>query len=84
MAEVKGRNKFDEAVADFIRTNSDVPGEMVTGWVLAAVVKHPGLPNSDGYIVENSEGMAYHSQLGLLQSAINEKQNIILSQIIKE
>ena len=75
-------DKFDEAVSDFI--NEETEGLMVTGWILSAVVKHPSNPRMDGYIVEHSEGMPYHSQLGLLSASLDEKKNHVLSQVIKE
>lgn len=75
-------DKFDEAVSDFI--NEETEGLMVTGWILSAVVKHSSNPRMDGYIVEHSEGMPYHSQVGLLSASLDEKKNHVLSQVIKE
>ncbi len=40
--------------------------------------------NSDGYIVDNSDGLPYHSQIGLLTASLDEKRNVILSQVINE
>jgi len=77
------KSKFDEYIEEYVRDNAEGE-EIVTGWVLAVSVNHPGKVNSDGYIVDNSEGLPYHSQLGLLTAAIDEKKNIILSQIIRE
>lgn len=77
------KTKFDQHIEDYIRANAQ-GGEIVTGWVIAVSVNHPGIANSDGYIIDNSEGLPYHSQLGLLTAAVDEKKNIILSQIIKE
>lgn len=76
-------NEFDDAVQKFVREVSDEQ-EIVTGWVLCAAVKHPSIPNSDGYVVQHSKGMAYHSQIGLLQVSLDEKRNTILSQVIQE
>jgi len=52
--------------------------------MLSVSVRHPAMENSDGYIVENSDGLPYHSQLGLLTAALDEKRNTILSQTLKE
>jgi hypothetical protein len=76
-------NEFDNAVQEFVREVSDEK-EIVTGWVLCATVKHPAIPNSDGYVVRHSEGLAYHSQIGLLQASLDEKRNVILAQVIQE
>jgi hypothetical protein len=79
----KEKAKFDQAVQDYIKSAA-TDKDIVTGWVLGVVVKHPEMPNGDGYIVENSEGMPYHSQIGLITSILDEKKNTILSQIIRE
>ena len=85
MREGKQVNKktMDSAVEEYIRGNLD-GSEIVTGWMLSVSVRHPAMENSDGYIVENSEGLPYHSQLGLLTAALDEKRNTILSQTLKE
>jgi hypothetical protein len=74
---------LDEFIQKYVRSNAD-GAEIVTGWVLSISVRHPAADNSDGYIVENSDGLPYHSQVGLLTAALDEKKNIVLSQIIRE
>ena len=76
------KEELDQAVTDFIVEGRDEL--MVTGWVLSAVVKHSSNPGMDGYIVEHSDGMPYHSQLGLLAASLDEKKNHVLNQVIKE
>lgn len=76
-------NEFDDAVQKFVREVSNEQ-EIVTGWVLCATVKHPAISNSDGYVVQHTRGMPYHSQIGLLQASLDEKRNTVLSQVIKE
>ena len=77
------RDEFDQAVSEYVADGDD--GLMVVGWVLSAVVKSPSRSMSaDGYIVEHSDGMPYHSQLGLLQASLDEKKNMVLSQVIRE
>ena len=68
---------LDDAVAAWIKERGDGK-EFLTGWVLVTSVKHPGLPNSDGYTVDHSSGLPYHSQLGLLEAGIVEKKNLVL------
>lgn len=77
------KKELEEQIEKYIRANADGV-EIVTGWVLSVSAKHPRLSGSDGYIVEHSEGLPYHSQLGLLVSAIDEKKNTILSQVLRE
>lgn len=76
-------NEFDSAVQEFVRQVSD-ENEIVTGWILCATVKNHAVPNSDGYVLQHSKGMPYHSQLGLLQVSMDEKRNTVLSQVIAE
>jgi hypothetical protein len=83
MVSNSAKAKFDQAVQEYIKTEA-TDKDIVTGWVIGVVVKHPDMPNGDGYIVENSDGMPYHSQIGLITSILDEKRNTILSQVIKE
>ena len=77
------KTELEKQIEKYIRANAD-GAEIITGWVLSVSVKHPSMETSDGYIVENSEGLPYHSQIGLLTAAIDEKRNTVLSQVIKE
>lgn len=77
------KQALESQIEKYVRSNAQ-GGEIITGWVLSVSIKHPAANNSDGYIVENSEGLPYHSQLGLLMAALDEKKNIVLSQIVRE
>jgi hypothetical protein len=77
------KQELEAQIEKYVRANAD-GAEIITGWVLSVSVKHPAANNSDGYIVENSAGLPYHSQLGLLMAALDEKKNTVLSQVIKE
>jgi hypothetical protein len=76
------REQLDKTISDLVF--KEAKGAMVTGWVLSISVKHPDVVDGDGYVVEHSEGLPYHSQLGLLMAARNEKENVVLSQVIRE
>lgn len=83
MVSQEAKAKLDQAISDYVKsevTESDI----VTGWVVGITVKHPELANSDGYVIENSAGMPYHSQIGLITAILDEKRNTVLSQVIKE
>lgn len=41
-------------------------------------------PGGDGYISLNSEGLPYHSQLGLLHAALEEQNTTILLGALKD
>lgn len=68
---------LDDAVRGWIKKRGDGK-DLVTGWVLVTSVKHPSLPNSDGYTVDHSSGLPYHSPLGLLEAGLTEKKNVVL------
>jgi len=77
------KHELDEIIEKYIRANAQ-GNEIITGWVLCMSVKHPAMGSSDGYIVDNSDGLPYHSQIGLLTASLDEKRNVILSQVINE
>lgn len=67
---------LDDAIGELVQEGN--PGAIATGWVLSISVKHPTMPRGDGYISVNSEGLPYHSQIGLLHAELEEKNNQIL------
>ena len=71
------KQRLDDAIADYVRATGD-DGAILTGWVLSGSVQHPSVPGSDGYFTDNSQGLPYHSQLGLLMTSIQEKKNTVL------
>ena len=73
---------LDDAIDELVQEGD--PGAIVTGWVLSSSVKHPTMPRGDGHISLNSEGLPYHSQIGLLHAALEEKNNQILVNIFLE
>ncbi len=83
MTKNSAQGALDDAVRHYVKERGD-GSDVVTGWVLTTSVKHPSLPNSDGYMTEHSPGLPHHAQLGLLFTAADEKKNSILANILKE
>jgi hypothetical protein len=77
MSEISAKAQLDSAITDYLRATGD-DGAILTGWVLSGSVKHPSAPGSDGYFVEHSAGLPFHSQLGLLMAGLDEKRNRVL------
>lgn len=77
MSDISAKHTLDSAIAQHLKDTGD-DGAILTGWVLSASVQHPGLPGSDGYFMEHSAGLPYHSQLGLLMTGLEEKKNLVL------
>ena len=67
-------SKIDEAIRSHIKTHKEEPS-IVTGWIFVAAVSESDYPDRDGYVVQSSEGMQHHSEIGLLQMAIDDKKN---------
>jgi len=76
MSQKDAEGVLDDAIGELVQEGD--PGAIVTGWELSISVKHPTMPRGDGYISLNSEGLPYHSQIGLLHAALEEKNNQIL------
>lgn len=77
MSDISAKHSLDSAIADYLHNTGD-EGAILTGWVLSGSLQHPSLPGTDGYFVEHSDGLPYHSQLGLLMTGLEEKKNVVL------
>lgn len=77
MSEISAKQTLDSAIADYLHHTGD-EGGILTGWVVSGSLQHPGVPGADGYFVEHSEGLPYHSQVGLLMTGLDEKKNLVL------
>jgi hypothetical protein len=73
----EAQQRLDDAIADCVKATGD-QGSILTGWVLCGSVQHPRTPGSDGYFTQHSQGLPYHSQIGLLTTSIDEKKNLVL------
>jgi hypothetical protein len=75
--EEKSRDKLDHPISEYFDGAGD-QGSIVTGWAITASVQHRSMVNSDGYFTRQSQGLPFHSQIGLLSAALDEKKNMIL------
>jgi hypothetical protein len=68
---------LDKAIDEHVKeTNED--GVFVTGWMIVASLSSPShdIGSSDGYITYTSDGMPHHSQIGLLNIALDDRRNV--------
>lgn len=67
---------IDEAINEYVKATT-VPGAFVTGFFVVASMSSPehDVGNNDGYVTIPSDGLPYHSQIGLLHLALQDKQN---------
>ena len=56
---------------------------MVTGWIVIASVSDVESPDRDGYIMQASESLPHHTQLGLLNMALEDKKNMSMIATIR-
>jgi len=68
-------NGIDDAINLHVKTNK-TKSSIVTGWIVIASVSNVENPELDGYIVQSSQSLPHHTQIGLLNMALDDKRNI--------
>lgn len=77
-----GVKAIEEAINVHIKEQKG-KSSIVTGWVVVASVSDANVPGSDGYVLQSSEALSHHGQVGLLQTAVDDKRNLGLLATIK-
>jgi hypothetical protein len=67
-------SKLNDSIVEYVRESNN--GAFVTGWVLSASLSHPMDDGADSYVTISSDGLPYHTQIGLLSVAISDANNI--------
>lgn len=78
----KSVQKIDDAISHHVKTNRG-QSSILTGWIVIASVSDSASYERDGYVLQSSPGMSHHTQLGLLNMALDDKKNISLLATIK-
>lgn len=78
----KTLNGIDEAISTHIKNNR-TRTSIVTGWIVIASVSDIENEDRDGYIMQASERLPHHTQLGLLNMALEDKKNMSMIATIK-
>jgi hypothetical protein len=77
----KTLNGIDDAINVHVKSNRS-KSSIVTGWIMIASVSDVENADRDGYIMQSSSSLPHHTQVGLLNMALDDKRNIgILSTI---
>ena len=71
----KTLNGIDNAINTHVKTNR-TKGSIVTGWIVIASVSDAENADRDGYIMQSSQSLPHHTQVGLLSMALDDKRNI--------
>lgn len=71
----KTLNAIDNAINIHVKTNR-TKGSIVTGWIVIASVSDAENADRDGYIMQSSQSLPHHTQVGLLSMALDDKRNI--------
>jgi hypothetical protein len=78
----KTLNSIDDAISKHIKSNR-TRTSIVTGWIVIASVSDIENEDRDGYIMQASERLPHHTQLGLLNMALEDKKNMSMIATIK-
>lgn len=78
----KGVSEIEDAINKHVKEQKG-KGSIVTGWIVVASVSDSRLAMSDGYVLQSSEALSHHGQVGLLQTAVDDKRNLGLLATIK-
>lgn len=68
-------NGIDDAINAHVKTNRS-KSSIVTGWIMIASVSDVENADRDGYIMQSSQSLPHHTQVGLLNMALDDKRNI--------
>jgi hypothetical protein len=65
---------IDNAISSYIKGEGE-DGSFVTGWLMIASVSSPDhdSTHTDGYVTVTSDGLPHHTQIGLLNVALDDK-----------
>lgn len=66
---------MDQAINTHVKTNR-TKGSIVTGWIVIASVSDVENADRDGYIMQSSQSLPHHTQIGLLSMALDDKRNL--------
>jgi len=78
----KTLNGIDDAINKHIKSNR-TRTSIVTSWIVIASVSDIENEDRDGYIMQASERLPHHTQLGLLNMALEDKKNMSMIATIK-
>lgn len=71
----KTLGNIDDAINTHVKTNRS-KSSIVTGWIFIASVSDVENADRDGYIMQSSQSLPHHTQVGLLNMALDDKRNI--------
>jgi hypothetical protein len=83
MTPEEALKQLDQAISDLFKAAGS-PRDILTGWVLTGAVKNTERGERDGYFIQASDGLPYHSQLGLLAHGLETTKNSVLIRSLKE
>ena len=75
-------NGIDDAISAHVKTNR-TRSSIVTGWIVIASVSDVENSDRDGYVMQSSSSLPHHTQVGLLNMALDDKRNIGIISTLK-
>jgi hypothetical protein len=73
---------IDSAINNHVKTNR-TKSSIVTGWVIVASISDVESADRDGYILQSSQSLPHHTQIGLLNLALEDKKNMSMLATIR-
>jgi len=73
---------IDNAISIHVKENR-TRSSIVTGWIVIASVSDIENEDRDGYIMQASQSLPHHTQLGLLNMALEDKKNMSMLSTIR-
>lgn len=73
---------IDTAISNHIKSNRS-KSSVITGWIVIASVSDAETADRDGYILQASPSLPHHTQVGLLNMALDDKRNLSILATIK-
>jgi len=67
--------ELDQAITNHVQVHKG-SGRVITGWMVLASVADSENLERDNYVMQSSPALAHHSQVGMLQVALDDKRNI--------
>jgi len=71
----KTLNGIDDAINTHVKVNR-TKSSIVTGWIMIASISDIENGERDGYILQSSPSLPHHTQVGLLNLALDDKRNL--------
>ena len=75
-------NEFEEALGDYLSAEIG-EDQLITNWVVVAATVDPETGEEAGFTYSGNDAAPIHLRLGLLQTVINDMNNVALLNVLR-